>query len=241
MSAIYSIGHSNLQYRELLEKLRQHGVTALADVRTTPYSAYQPQFNWDVFGPWLKRDGIAYVHMGVELGGRPGDPDLYFNGIGSQLNYTAFEASEPFINGVSRLIAGSEKFKIAMMCSEGDPTTCHRCLLIGRHLAKKGFESLHIQKDDVFTQADIDQILIEKALKKPRGISAKLNAESPIDPNAPNLLELAYDRQVKIITHRRQQRHVQALTYDQQAKTTPQKRQQREERENPPYEDNPEP
>ena len=42
---LLSIGHSNLALDDFLSLLQQHGVQAVADVRTVPRSRYVPHFN----------------------------------------------------------------------------------------------------------------------------------------------------------------------------------------------------
>ena len=70
---VLTIGHSNHSMDALLALLKQHGVTAVADVRSAPYSRYMPQFNHDALQGVLEAGGIEYVYLGGELGGRPAD------------------------------------------------------------------------------------------------------------------------------------------------------------------------
>ena len=44
---LFTIGHSNHPLEQFVALLRMHGVTAVADVRSTPYSRRHPQFNKD--------------------------------------------------------------------------------------------------------------------------------------------------------------------------------------------------
>ena len=45
-----------------------HGVTALVDVRSHPYSKHFPQFSKDALKDALQKSGITYVFLGKELG-----------------------------------------------------------------------------------------------------------------------------------------------------------------------------
>jgi len=45
MATVYTIGHSSHTIERLGALLQQHGVTAVADVRSQPYSRIHPQFN----------------------------------------------------------------------------------------------------------------------------------------------------------------------------------------------------
>ena len=42
---LYTIGHSNLPEQEFIRLLQKYEVRTLVDVRSTPYSKYNPQFN----------------------------------------------------------------------------------------------------------------------------------------------------------------------------------------------------
>lgn len=57
---IFTIGHSNGASEHLLELLGQHGVTAVADVRSRPYSRFNPQFNRETLANELKKSGREY-------------------------------------------------------------------------------------------------------------------------------------------------------------------------------------
>ncbi len=64
---VYTIGHSNGTTERLLALLNQHGITAVADVRSQPYSRFNPQFNRETLLGELKTAGIGYVFLGQEL------------------------------------------------------------------------------------------------------------------------------------------------------------------------------
>jgi Protein of unknown function, DUF488 len=44
---VFSLGHSTHPITKLFELLLQHSITAVADVRSSPYSRTNPQFNRD--------------------------------------------------------------------------------------------------------------------------------------------------------------------------------------------------
>lgn len=192
---IYSIGHSNVPFSEFYGRLKEHGISAIADVRSKPYSQYLPQFNREDMAIRLKGGGIRYVYLGAELGGRPNDPSLYRDG---HADYFGMSKTETFKNGIARLISGAAKFKLAMMCSERDPSTCHRCLLIGRFMADNGVDVQHIEKDQVKSQFQVEQSLIERLTKRRRDGSNL----PPFDPDNPELIDLAYNRQASISAYK---------------------------------------
>jgi len=138
---IYSIGHSNHQWRKLLNLLQMHGIGAVCDVRSRPYSRFNPQFNREPMRDALQVERIAYIYLGGELGGRPEDEGCYENG---QVRYDRVARSEGFRRGLARLRKGRETHRLALMCAEKDPLHCHRMLLISRQLAEDGIPVLHI-------------------------------------------------------------------------------------------------
>lgn len=138
---VLTIGHSTLSYEQFLTLLRSAGVTAVADVRSSPYSRHFPHFNRDNLQQELRADGIAYVFLGDELGGRPKSRRFFCDGIA---DYEKMAASSDFEAGVSRVIDGASRFRIALMCTEHDPLDCHRCLLVSRALAKREVSVSHI-------------------------------------------------------------------------------------------------
>jgi uncharacterized protein (DUF488 family) len=77
---IYTIGHSTQPADRFIELLRRHDIEAVADVRSTPYSRLNPQFNREHIKSLLKEAGIAYAFLGEELGARSKDPAVYRNG-----------------------------------------------------------------------------------------------------------------------------------------------------------------
>lgn len=162
---IFSIGHSTHSYEEFLRLLRDAKVTAVADVRSSPFSRHQPQFNKNELRQELRSDKIDYAFLGDELGGRPKSDELFCEGIA---DYEKMARTPEFERGLQRVIKGSADYRIALMCSEHDPLDCHRCLLVGRALAKRNFNVSHILFDGHRkTQNDIEIELL-RALKQPK-------------------------------------------------------------------------
>ena len=113
----------------------------LADVRSSPSSRHFPQFNRDTLKDELRKDGIAYVFLGAELGGRPQNREFYCEGAA---DYEKMAADNNFKAGIDRVLSGAERYHIALMCSEHNPLDCHRCLLVGRALVERGAAVSHI-------------------------------------------------------------------------------------------------
>ena len=138
---ILTIGHSTHPAERFLALLRGAGVTAVADVRSAPYSRHAPQFNNDALKGELRSAGIAYSFLGKELGGRPRDRQFFRDGVA---DYEKMAATEEFQRGLDRVVEGARKYRVALMCSEQDPLDCHRCLLVGRALSQRGVTVRHL-------------------------------------------------------------------------------------------------
>jgi uncharacterized protein (DUF488 family) len=141
---IYTIGHSDHTTMAFVDLLRQHGITLVADVRSQPYSRWAPQFNRDAVSHDLQEAGVHYRFMGEALGGRPSSPALYAAG---HPNYERMEQTDAYQHGIEALLDLARIERVAMMCGEGDYRECHRHLLIGQTLLKRGVKVLHIKPD----------------------------------------------------------------------------------------------
>jgi len=141
---IYSVGHSTHTVQDFIKLLKSRGITAIADVRSVPYSRFQPQFNREVLTKSLKEFDIEYVFVGDSIGGRSSNEDDYENG---RVVYGRLKKSDNFESGLERVVLGSEKYQLALMCSEKEPIECHRTLLVGQTLFERGIPITHIHGD----------------------------------------------------------------------------------------------
>ncbi len=161
---LFTIGHSNLEAAAFLKLLRQHNVQTVADVRSSPYSQYTPQFNREVLQATLRPAGIGYVFLGDELGARRTEREVYENG---QATYERIAQTSSFKSGLERVLRGLGKFRLALVCAEKDPLTCHRTILVCRNLKNAGIEIQHIHSDGhLETHAEAEQRLLQ-TLKLP--------------------------------------------------------------------------
>jgi uncharacterized protein (DUF488 family) len=140
-TTIYTLGHSNHSVEKFLALLKQHNITAIADVRSTPYSRRNPQFNSKALASTLEANGISYVPLGKELGARSDDPSCYENG---QVQYGRLAQTPLFHQGIERVLTGARRFRVALMCAEKEPLDCHRTLLVSRALQARGAAVIHI-------------------------------------------------------------------------------------------------
>ncbi len=145
MNHVFTIGHSNHPLDTFIGLLKQHGIEVLVDVRSQPHSRYSPQFDAPELKISLPEAGISYLFLGRELGGRP-EGEQFYDDDGYVL-YSRIAETPLFHEGIARLERGVEQYRVAVMCSEENPTGCHRRLLIGRVLGGKSVEVIHIRGD----------------------------------------------------------------------------------------------
>ncbi|MDJ0601607.1 MAG: DUF488 domain-containing protein [Crocosphaera sp.] len=141
---LFTIGYSNLDIKDFISLLTQHNVTALADVRSSPYSRYRHHFNQENLKNSLLDAGIKYVFLGQELGARPKDKNCYVEG---KAVYENIAKTSLFSQGIERIKKGSEFYNIALMCAEKDPMTCHRAILVCQYLKVLPLDINHILQD----------------------------------------------------------------------------------------------
>lgn len=142
---LYTVGHSAHTADAFIELLKSHAIDAICDVRSFPRSKWAPQHNREQIHATLKRAGIGYVWLGDVLGGRPTDARFYTSD--GYVKYGAMAETVEYQRGLDRLERGAARMRVAIMCSEEDPTGCHRRLLIGKSSELLGWEILHIRGD----------------------------------------------------------------------------------------------
>ncbi len=137
----FTIGHSTHALGFFLSLLDRHHITAVADVRSAPFSRQNPQFNRDALAQALREADIEYVFLGADLGARSKDPGHYVDG---KVQYERLENSAAFKRGIARILSGMEEYRVAILCAEKDPITCHRGILISRVLTTNDVPVRHI-------------------------------------------------------------------------------------------------
>jgi uncharacterized protein (DUF488 family) len=152
---IYTIGHGNRKINDFIKTLKDFKIKYLIDVRSQPYSKFNPQFNQNELKHYLNNNEITYVFMGDNLGGRPSDRTCYDEE--GKVNYEIVKTKEFFKNGIERLkTAYNKEIQIGIMCSESKPCECHRRKLIGRYLSNEQIYLKHIdEKNKIKSQADV--------------------------------------------------------------------------------------
>lgn len=186
---LFTIGHSTHTPEKFLTLLQQHNIAAIGDVRSSPFSAWTPQFNRQALETTLRDARIQYVFLGDELGARRGESQAYVNGVAQ---YDKVATLPLFKTGLDRIRKGIRKFRLALMCAEKDPLECHRTILVCRHL--RG-------------EASISHILEDGSLERHASAEARLMKEErvPIQDlfmNTEELITRAYEQRGGKIAYR---------------------------------------
>lgn len=140
---LYTIGYSPFTDEGFIDVLRHHGVGAVCDIRSVPYSRYKPEFNKAVLEQRLARHTMGYFFLGTMLGGRASDPELYEAG---RVRFDLVAQSSTFQRGLSVLKQIAHDYSAVLMCAEKDPLTCHRTILVCRQIRHE-FDIFHILED----------------------------------------------------------------------------------------------
>ena len=149
---IYSIGHSKHTWERFSALLTEHRIRTLVDVRSRPVSRWAPFANARTLPQRLEEIGVDYLYTGDALGGKPADPEL-LNGQG-QPDYSKICATGAFKEGIVELVGLAAESTVALMCAEESPKKCHRRLLLGPALERRGVTVRHIRKDGALDPAE---------------------------------------------------------------------------------------
>lgn len=167
MTDIYTIGYGGRSSDEFMELLRRYDIALLVDVRSQPYSKFNPDFTRSALTRILGGAGIDYAFLGETLGGRPADEGCFVDGL---LNAERCEERDWYRQGIARLISLAAQRRTAIMCSEKDPANCHRSYTIGVTLQKDAnCAVLHIDKGGALK----DQATLQDEIK-PRQLNRLL-------------------------------------------------------------------
>jgi uncharacterized protein (DUF488 family) len=133
---VYTIGHSNLELDVLIAVLRENEISWVADVRSAPYSRRFPQFNRQPFAAALKAAGIRYLFLGDRIGGKPpvAAEDEWAQGRLNPMLVSGLSKTPRWAEGMAALRQAittleGEGATGCILCSEGDPSNCHRSLI----------------------------------------------------------------------------------------------------------------
>jgi len=178
---LFTVGHSNHPTGQFLALLARHEIEAVADVRSRPFSRFVPQYTKRALGDILAGEGIDYLFLGEQLGGKPRRDDV---GL-ARLDYATRIRTPAFQDGIAQLLEVTQRQRVALLCRERDPLDCHRLHLICRYLAPQALDIRHILPDgSIEPQAETERRLLA------RGLGPQLGLFGEADSAA---LERAYD------------------------------------------------
>jgi uncharacterized protein (DUF488 family) len=175
---LFTLGHSNHSLEKFIRLLEDNGVMTLVDVRTVPFSRYNPHFNKESLERELPARGIQYAFAGKYLGGRPSDPGCYKSRTlpaeGAdylhEVDYPEVMKRPWFVQAIQRLLEMADEQTTAVLCSEEDPALCHRHHLIAKYLLREHPEVtvLHVRGDGkVFNAASLHTSVDEPSAEQP--------------------------------------------------------------------------
>lgn len=186
---IYTIGYSSFNIEDFINTVKSYNITAIVDVRSSPYSKFKPEFNREKFKESLKENNIEYVFLGQECGARIEAAECYKDG---RVDFSLVSNNAKFISGLSRIKNGMKNYTIALMCAEKDPLVCHRTILISRNLIKHNIIIKHI----------LDSLTYESHKDVERRLLKKYKLDQPeMFRSEQQRLDDAYERQGKKIAY----------------------------------------
>lgn len=142
---VYTVGHSTRSAVEFVALLSEYGIELVADVRSVPHSAHNPQFDIVALRQSLLENDIRYLHF-AGLGGfrhaRPDSPNTGWRNESFRAYADYMETGE-FTGALRELIVEVLAAPTAIMCAEAVPWRCHRSL-IGDALLVRGIDVIDI-------------------------------------------------------------------------------------------------
>ena len=135
---LFTLGYSNRSFDQFLTLLKVNRIDIIVDVRTIPKSRHRPEFNIDSLPVELEAAGISYVHM-KGLGGlrKPLGNSVNSGWIDESFRgFADYMQTDQFRNALADLQDLAGKNRVAIMCAEGNPLSCHRSLIADAMLVR---------------------------------------------------------------------------------------------------------
>lgn len=143
--AILTLGHSNHEAAYLIDLVRMNAVDTVVDVRSHPFSRYNPQFNEAALRDTLNTAGMNYLKRSRDLGGRPRQDACYDEN--GRVVYARVAQLPGFQAALEQVVDTAAHRTVALLCTEREPLQCHRTLLIAHELRRAGRAVEHIAAD----------------------------------------------------------------------------------------------
>jgi len=123
---IYTIGYGNRTLIEFRSHLERYGIGSIVDVRNSPFGYYR-----HFHRPNMEETFTGYVWKGDKLGG---------------FSHAEIDEMKRLMGALIRHAEHNET-NIVFMCAEGDPTACHRFLLLTPLIEEMGYKVNHILRN----------------------------------------------------------------------------------------------
>lgn len=191
MLEVFTVGHSTQPIERFISLLKRHDISAVADVRSAPYSRHNAHFNRETLRNSLKHESVSYVFLGKELGARSDDECCY---VHNKVSYQRLAETDLFKAGIKRVIDGALSYRVALMCAEKDPLDCHRTILVARELVKEDVKVTHILQSGSLESHEAALLRLVEQLG--------IGGEDMFRPQE-EAVWLAYERQAQLIAYDR--------------------------------------
>ncbi len=155
---LFTVGHSTRDIKEFINLLDHYGIKQVVDVRSTPLSKYNPQFNKNTLEKELPENKISYESL-KDLGGRRKINENSVNDFWKNNSFKGFAdymQTTEFKEGIKHLKKLALKERTVVMCAEILPWRCHRSL-ISDYMTTDGFSVTHIINQNQTKEHEINQ------------------------------------------------------------------------------------
>jgi uncharacterized protein (DUF488 family) len=162
INTVYTIGYSGFSIDDFVETIKDHNISLVVDIRSSPFSKHFPEYNKGSLEIYLKKNNIFYCNYAVEFGARQNDRKYYCNE--GYLDFEVFSKSEQFLQGINKLCNRMEQnYTFVLLCAEKDPICCHRTILVARAFFERGYNVVHLLTNGkTITQQEVNTRLLEK-------------------------------------------------------------------------------
>ncbi len=162
VDSIYTIGYGIRTQEGFINTLRMAGVDTVVDVRSVTHSKFVPHFDEERIYEALTSKGMYYYVGSERLGGRPEGAE-FRDGAG-RVDWERVRESDAYREGIESVVSlAGEGHSIAVVCSEGDPLTCHRFGMVSRDLEAAGLKVKHILPNgEIVSQAVLEDRMVSR-------------------------------------------------------------------------------
>ncbi len=162
IDTLYTIGYSGFKIKDLIQTLKDRQINAVIDVRSQPFCSWNPDYNKENLARHLKEAKIHYRNYIAEFGARQTDPK-YLSPDG-YVDFEKFTSLSPdFASGVQKLVTSmAQGYCFCLLCSEKEPSKCHRAIMVARVFFDAGYEVEHLlPQGDSVSQSMLEYRMVD--------------------------------------------------------------------------------